>query len=65
HRLGELLGGPEGRDMQAAAIQAIGEQGIANPSRWLSMYLPGAWRAPTSERGDLPRSPPGRVREVT
>jgi hypothetical protein len=43
HRLGALTGGEEGRSMVELANQAMTAEGIKNPARWLSIYLPGTW----------------------
>jgi hypothetical protein len=45
HRLGELLGGEDGRLLATTAVEAMVQQGIRNPERWLAIYLPGSWRA--------------------
>jgi serine/threonine protein kinase len=47
HRLGTLIGGEEGRSMVERANQAMTSEGIKNPARWLSIYLPGTWNAAT------------------
>jgi hypothetical protein len=46
YRLGEMLGGAEGRDLLRAAREHMTEQGIRNPARWVSVYLPGRWEEP-------------------
>jgi serine/threonine protein kinase len=46
-RLGELLGGSEGSAMARAAHDAIAAEGIRNPARWVAIYLPGVWTAPS------------------
>jgi hypothetical protein len=45
HCLGELLGGDDGRQMVEDALRTMTEWGIRNPSRWLAVYMPGAWKA--------------------
>jgi eukaryotic-like serine/threonine-protein kinase len=45
YRLGQLLGGDEGRAMAKAAIDAAVAQGAGKPERWLGIYLPGTWSA--------------------
>ncbi len=43
YRLGELLGGDEGRALVETATEAISAEGIRNPARWVAFYLPGRW----------------------
>jgi tetratricopeptide (TPR) repeat protein len=45
HRLGELLGGDEGRAAIDEATAELRAQGIRNPQRWVRIYLPGTWTA--------------------
>ena len=42
-RRGVLLGGDEGRALVSAADAEMRKQGIVNPQRITSMYLPGRW----------------------
>ncbi len=43
YRLGQMLGGPEGRAMSEAAIADAIARGARNPERWLQLQLPGKW----------------------
>jgi eukaryotic-like serine/threonine-protein kinase len=43
HRLGELLGGDEGRELVQTALDAMAAQDIRNPARWLALHMPGKW----------------------
>jgi serine/threonine protein kinase len=43
HRLGELLGGDEGRELVQTALDAMVAQDIRNPARWLALHMPGKW----------------------
>jgi hypothetical protein len=43
HRMGELLGGEEGRALVESAEQTLASEGIHNPSAMLATYLPGRW----------------------
>jgi tetratricopeptide (TPR) repeat protein len=43
YRLGELLGGEEGKSMQMAAFQQMSAEGIRDPERWTQIFMPGAW----------------------
>jgi hypothetical protein len=43
-RLGELMGGPGGSDLVAAADEWMGGQGIVNPARMTQVLAPGRWR---------------------
>ncbi len=43
HRLGLLLGGDDGSALVREALETMRAQGIRNPARWLSVYLPGEW----------------------
>jgi eukaryotic-like serine/threonine-protein kinase len=43
HRLGELLGGEEGRDLVRAAHGAMSTEGIRDPERWMAVFMPGNW----------------------
>ncbi len=45
HRLGELVGGDEGRGLVESATEAIAAQGVRKPARWVAVHLPGNWRA--------------------
>jgi hypothetical protein len=46
HRLGLLLGGPEGERIVRDAEEAMGGQGVRVPARYANMLLPGLWLAP-------------------
>jgi hypothetical protein len=43
YRLGELLGGDQGRALMQSALQTLTEWGVRNPARWLWVYMPGSW----------------------
>jgi hypothetical protein len=43
YRLGELLGGDEGRKLVESARLSLSAEGIKNPERWVAAFLPGAW----------------------
>ncbi len=43
HRLGELLGGDEGRALVGSAQTEFASEGIRNPAAMLASYLPGRW----------------------
>jgi eukaryotic-like serine/threonine-protein kinase len=43
YRLGELLGGSEGRALVEGALQTMTAQGIRNPPRWVALITPGRW----------------------
>ena len=45
YRLGQMLGGSEGRAMSEAAIADMIARGAPNPERWLQLQLPGKWSA--------------------
>jgi hypothetical protein len=45
YRLGEMLGGDEGRELMRNALQTLTDWGVRNPARWLWLYMPGTWRA--------------------
>jgi hypothetical protein len=61
HRLGELLGGDEGRALMEHAVEAIAAQGVRDPRRWVAMNLPGTWGvAPTAG----PRPDDGGARSI-
>ncbi len=45
YRLGQLVGGQEGRELRARALEAMITQGIKNPERWVATYMPGTWEA--------------------
>jgi hypothetical protein len=49
YRLGELLGGPEGRELVEQAREALSAQGVRNPDRWVAMLLPGRWEGPRAD----------------
>ncbi|HEX4446658.1 MAG TPA: protein kinase [Polyangiaceae bacterium] len=44
-RLGELLGGDEGRALAQSAADELRAQGTTEPERWVGLYLPGKWTA--------------------
>jgi hypothetical protein len=48
HRLGELLGGDEGRALVQHAIGSLEAQGIRDPRRWVDVHLPGTWGVPVT-----------------
>jgi hypothetical protein len=43
YRLGEMLGGEEGRELTEAALAKVESWGVRNPTRWLQIYMPGTW----------------------
>ena len=43
YRLGQLLGGDEGRALMKVAAGDLEAQGIRDPSRWSEAYVPGTW----------------------
>jgi eukaryotic-like serine/threonine-protein kinase len=43
YRLGELLGGEEGRALTNAAIETMWEWGVQEPTRLMAVYMPGVW----------------------
>ena len=43
HRLGQLVGGDEGDALVRSAREVLAGEGIRNASRWIEIYLPGAW----------------------
>jgi serine/threonine protein kinase len=45
HRLGELLGGEEGRALIEASRASLVAQGFVAPERWVSVIVPGHWSA--------------------
>jgi hypothetical protein len=45
-RLGDKLGGSEGRALTRAALDAIAAEGIRDAQRWMAIYLPGSWGTP-------------------
>jgi serine/threonine protein kinase len=45
YRLGQMLGGQEGRELRARALEAMGAQGVKNPDRWAATFMPGTWEA--------------------
>jgi tetratricopeptide (TPR) repeat protein len=44
-RLGQLLGGDEGRALVRGAVDELEAQGIRDPVRWSEALLPGTWPA--------------------
>jgi tetratricopeptide (TPR) repeat protein len=46
HRLGEMLGGDEGRELVKQGAATASSHGIRNFERWLAMYTPGTWSGP-------------------
>jgi hypothetical protein len=55
-RLGLLLGGDEGRELVRRTVETMRAQGIRNPERWLSVYLPGRWGQAEGGAPSLPVS---------
>jgi eukaryotic-like serine/threonine-protein kinase len=45
HRLGELLGGDEGRALVESARETLTSEGIRKQAAWLAVFLPGRWAA--------------------
>ena len=45
-RLGQILGGDEGRELAEAALAAAIARGVKSPERWLALYAPGTWESP-------------------
>jgi len=45
YRLGQLVDGAEGAALLQTALEALAAEGIRDPSRWVAIYLPGAWGA--------------------
>jgi eukaryotic-like serine/threonine-protein kinase len=45
YRLGQLAGGEEGAALLRSALEALEAEGIRDASRWVAIYLPGAWEA--------------------
>ena len=45
YRLGELLGGDEGRALMDAALRTMKEWGVVDPAAWLAVYMP-RWTSP-------------------
>jgi serine/threonine protein kinase/tetratricopeptide (TPR) repeat protein len=43
YRLGELLGGEEGRALTRRALEAMTVEGVRNPERWVACQMPGEW----------------------
>jgi hypothetical protein len=43
YRLGELLGGDEGRALIRQAVEAMTAEGVRNPARWVACHMPGDW----------------------
>ena len=46
YRLGELLGGDEGRALMDAALRTMKEWDVQHPVPWLAVYMPGVWTSP-------------------
>jgi hypothetical protein len=44
YRLGELLGGDEGRETMLTAQAQMEAWGVRDPKRWVAIYMPGSWR---------------------
>jgi hypothetical protein len=44
YRLGELLGGNEGRETLNTALAQIEAWGVRDPRRWVGIYMPGTWK---------------------
>jgi serine/threonine protein kinase len=47
HRLGELVGGDEGRELKKRARLVATEHEVRDFERWLATYLPGTWAGPS------------------
>jgi tetratricopeptide (TPR) repeat protein len=45
HRLGELVGGAEGRLQMSDSVETLLAEGVKNPQRWIACQLPGTWRS--------------------
>jgi serine/threonine protein kinase len=43
YRLGQLLRGPEGQDLERSALESMYTQGVVQPERYVRVYLPGVW----------------------
>jgi hypothetical protein len=43
YRLGELLGGDEGRALIQQALEGMTAEGVRNPKRWIACQMPGEW----------------------
>ena len=43
YRLGELLGGDEGRALIRQAVETMTAEGVRNPARWVACHMPGDW----------------------
>jgi eukaryotic-like serine/threonine-protein kinase len=43
YRLGELLGGEEGKERIQAATRKLEQWGVKRPGRWVDVSLPGRW----------------------
>jgi hypothetical protein len=46
HRLGQLLGGDEGRGFIEQARDIAAAYGVRDLERWISIYAPGTWTGP-------------------
>src|SRR5580698_5028396 len=46
YRLGQLLGGDEGRTLIQGAVGDLEAQGVHDPARWSGVHLPGTWSGP-------------------
>ncbi len=46
YRLGQMLGGDEGRALVEASTEEMRSQGIREPSRWVNVFMPGNWSGP-------------------
>jgi serine/threonine protein kinase len=45
YRLGELLGGDQGRALIREAVAAMTAEGVKDPERWVACQLPGDWQS--------------------
>jgi hypothetical protein len=44
-RLGMVLAGEKGNALAASAAKALAAQGVRDPARWASVFMPGTWGA--------------------
>jgi hypothetical protein len=45
YRLGELVGGQEGRTLRDGALTTLRAHGIVDTARWVGVFIPGRWSA--------------------